>query len=148
MWPITRHPFGFTQFVTSLHAKFCSGPVVSLWPGWIVQLICISLAWRTHALPLLSSTTTEKRQDTMRPHRDLAAMPFIARHVLCVSSFDRHRFRLILGVHEPWGRSKCGLFSGITYLLFPRSSLFAVLSEQCSKLVRLFGVLLCDVCRL
>ncbi len=43
------HPpsFGFTQFVTSLCAKFCSGLVVSLWPGRIVRLICIGLSWRT-----------------------------------------------------------------------------------------------------
>ena len=48
LWLINRHLFGFTQFVTSLYAKFCSDLVVSLWPGWIVQLICISLPWRTH----------------------------------------------------------------------------------------------------
>ena len=36
----------------SLHAEFCSGPVVSLWPGWIVQPICISLPWRTDYVSL------------------------------------------------------------------------------------------------
>ena len=31
--------------------RFSSGPVVSLWPGWIVQLNHISLPWRTHCMP-------------------------------------------------------------------------------------------------
>jgi hypothetical protein len=50
LWPIIRHPFGFTQFVTSLRAKFCSGLVANLWPGRIARLICISLSWHTHGI--------------------------------------------------------------------------------------------------
>ncbi|MBN1815823.1 MAG: hypothetical protein JW828_00590, partial [Sedimentisphaerales bacterium] len=28
--------------------KFRSGPLVRLWPGWIIQLAHISFTWRTH----------------------------------------------------------------------------------------------------
>ena len=45
-----RRSLGFTQFVTSLNAKVRSGPGVSLWPGWIVQLIHTSLTWRSHVV--------------------------------------------------------------------------------------------------
>ena len=39
---------GFTQLVTLLCARFSSGLLVRLYPGWIIQLICASFAWRTH----------------------------------------------------------------------------------------------------
>jgi len=42
LWPTIRHPFGSTQFVAALRAKFCSGLLVRLWPGWIGQLAHIS----------------------------------------------------------------------------------------------------------
>jgi len=39
---------GFMQNVTVLHAKFRTELVVSLYSGWIVQLVSASFAWRTH----------------------------------------------------------------------------------------------------
>ena len=45
--PIICLSFGSAQFVASLCSKFRSGPVVSLWPGWIIQLVRISFTWRT-----------------------------------------------------------------------------------------------------
>jgi len=47
LWSITCLSSGSAQFVTSLCSEFSSGLVVSLWPGWIVQLVCTSLAWHT-----------------------------------------------------------------------------------------------------
>ena len=46
-------PSGFSTIRYLLAcSEFRSGPVVSLWPGWIVQLIRISLTWRTHCILL------------------------------------------------------------------------------------------------
>jgi hypothetical protein len=39
---------GFMQFVTIPHTEFSTELVVSLYSGWIVQLINASFAWRTH----------------------------------------------------------------------------------------------------
>ncbi len=45
--PIICYRSGSAQFVTSLCSEFCSGLVVSLWPGWMVQLVRTSFTWRT-----------------------------------------------------------------------------------------------------
>jgi len=55
-------PFGSTYFVTSICAKFCSGLLVRLWPGWIVQLACTSLPWHTLVRCSFSSGLSTKKR--------------------------------------------------------------------------------------
>jgi hypothetical protein len=43
---------GFMHPVTVLHAEFRTELVVSLYSGWIVQLVNASLAWHTHFILL------------------------------------------------------------------------------------------------
>ena len=47
LWLAIRLSLNFVHIVSSAHIKFRSGPVASLWPGWIVQLIHSSFAWHT-----------------------------------------------------------------------------------------------------
>ena len=41
-------PSGSTGSVTLPCAEFRAGPVVSLWPGWFIQLAYLGFPWRTH----------------------------------------------------------------------------------------------------
>jgi hypothetical protein len=44
---------GFMNNITVLHAGFCTEQLVSLYSGWIIQLVNVSLAW-AHSLNSLS----------------------------------------------------------------------------------------------
>jgi len=45
-------PSGSTGSVALPCAEFRAGPVVSLWPGWFIQLVYLGFPWRTHVLPV------------------------------------------------------------------------------------------------
>ena len=45
-------PSGSTGSVTLPCAEFRAGPVVSLWPGWFIQLAYLGFPWRTHRISL------------------------------------------------------------------------------------------------
>jgi len=47
LWLMNRYFHSFDRFITSTTVWLYSVLVVNLYTGWIIQLVCTSLAWHT-----------------------------------------------------------------------------------------------------